>query len=69
VLGPYVSVADGAVVRHAIVRDSIINEGARVEDMLLERSVVGENAVIRGVFRRLNVGDSSAVDFAGGSEA
>jgi glucose-1-phosphate thymidylyltransferase len=69
VLGPYVSVADGAIVRHAIVRDSIINEGARVEDMLLERSVVGENAIIRGVFRRLNVGDSSAVDFAGGGEA
>ncbi len=69
VLGPYVSVADGALVRHAVVRDSIINEGARVEEMLLERSVVGENAIIRGAFRRLNVGDSSAVDFSGGGES
>jgi len=68
VIGPYVSVADGAFVRHAIVRDSIINEGARVEEMLLERSVVGENALIRGGFRRLNVGDSSAVDFSGAGE-
>jgi glucose-1-phosphate thymidylyltransferase len=68
VVGPNVSVADGAAVRHAVVRDSIINEGARVEEMLLEKSVVGENAVIRGAFRRLNVGDSSAVDFSGGGE-
>ncbi len=65
ILGPDVSVADGAVIRRAIVRDAIINEGALVEDMLLERSVVGENAVVRGSFQRLNVGDSSEVDLSG----
>ncbi len=66
VIGPHVSVADGALIRDAIVRDSIINEGARVEETLLERSVVGENAAIRGAFRRLNIGDSSAIEFSGG---
>jgi len=66
ILGPYVSVADSAVIRRSIVRDSIINEGSIVEDMLLERSVVGENAVVRGAFQRLNVGDSSEVDLSGG---
>jgi glucose-1-phosphate thymidylyltransferase len=30
VLGPYVSVGDGARVSHAVIRDSIIGEGARV---------------------------------------
>ncbi|MCK4303799.1 MAG: NTP transferase domain-containing protein [Candidatus Eisenbacteria sp.] len=67
ILGPNVSVADGAVIRRTIVRDSIVNEHALVEDMLLERSVVGESAVVRGVFQRLNVGESSAVDLSGGS--
>jgi glucose-1-phosphate thymidylyltransferase len=43
------------------VRDSIINENAVVEDILIESSVVGENAVVRGAFKRLNVGDSSEV--------
>ncbi len=66
ILGPDVSVADGAVIRRSIVRDAIINEGALVEDMLLERSVVGENAIVRGSFQRLNVGDSSEVDLSGG---
>lgn len=65
VIGPHVSVADGAVVRRAIVRDAIVNEGAQVEEILLEHSVVGESAVVRGAFQRVNVGDYSEVDLAG----
>jgi len=63
ILGPHVSVAAGAVLRNAVVRDSIINENATVEDIMLEASVVGENAVVRGGYRRVNVGDSSEVHF------
>jgi glucose-1-phosphate thymidylyltransferase len=63
ILGPHVSVAAGAQIRNAVVRDSIINENATVEDIMLEGSVVGVNAVVRGGFRRVNVGDSSEVHF------
>jgi glucose-1-phosphate thymidylyltransferase len=63
ILGPHVSVAAGARLRNAVVRDSIINENATVEDIMLESSVVGVNAVVRGGYRRVNVGDSSEVDF------
>lgn len=61
VLGPYVSVAKGAVVRGAILRDSIVNESATVSNILLESSVVGENAVVEGVAQSFNVGDSSEI--------
>ena len=60
--GPHVSIAAGARLRNAIVRDAIINENATIDDILIEGSVVGENAVVRGAFKRLNVGDSSEVD-------
>ena len=63
ILGPHVSVAAGAQLRNAVVRDCIINENATVEDIMLEGSVVGENAVVTGGFRRVNVGDSSEVRF------
>ena len=63
ILGPHVSVAAGAQLRNAVVRDSIINENATVEDIMLESSVVGVNAVVRGGYRTVNVGDSSEVDF------
>jgi glucose-1-phosphate thymidylyltransferase len=47
-----------------VVRNSIVNEGATVTDILLEGSVVGENAVVRGAYQRLNVGDSSEVEYS-----
>jgi glucose-1-phosphate thymidylyltransferase len=63
VIGPHVTIAAGAVVRNCVVKNSIINPSARVEDILLDGSLVGENAVAQGVFQQLNVGDSSEVRF------
>jgi len=65
IIGPNVSVAAGAVIHNSIVRNTIINEQAEVRDMMLEGSLVGENAVVRGAFRRLNVGDSSQIALSG----
>ena len=59
IVGPHVSIAAGARLRHAVVRNSIINPNARVENVLLEGSVVGDSAIVMGRFKRVNVGDSS----------
>jgi glucose-1-phosphate thymidylyltransferase len=64
IIGPYVTVAAGAVVKSSVVRNSIINESAQVENALIEASVVGDHAVVRSTFKRLNVGDSSEVELA-----
>ncbi|MCS7246217.1 MAG: sugar phosphate nucleotidyltransferase [Thermomicrobium sp.] len=64
VVGPYVSIGPHAVVAHAIVTDSIIDEGARIENVMLHRSIVGRQARVRGDFLRVNVGDSSEISFA-----
>lgn len=64
VIGPHVSIGPGTRIRRAVVRDSIINEGAIVEDILLDGSVIGERAVVRGAYQRLNVGDSSEVEIS-----
>jgi len=61
VIGPYVTIAAGARIEDSVVRNSIVNEGAQVSRMLLEASVVGEDAVVEGTFRHLNVGDSSEI--------
>jgi len=62
IVGPHVTVAQGAVLRRCMVRDSIINEHAHVEGILLNGSVIGENALVKGYPKRLNVGDSSEVE-------
>jgi glucose-1-phosphate thymidylyltransferase len=63
VIGPYVSIAEKSVIRTSVIRNSIIGEGASVQDALLDSSLVGDRAVVRGTFKRLNVGDSSEIDF------
>lgn len=61
VIGPYATVAEGATVKDAHIRNSIVSNGATVTGTLMEDSIVGNNAVVRGRFKRLNVGDSSEI--------
>jgi glucose-1-phosphate thymidylyltransferase len=63
IIGPSVSVAENTVIRRSIIRNSIVGSSALVEDALLDASLVGDHAVVRGIFRKLNVGDSSEIDF------
>ncbi|HLJ60617.1 MAG TPA: sugar phosphate nucleotidyltransferase [bacterium] len=64
VVGPYVTVAEGARVVNAVIQESIINANARVERVLLDRSIIGENAAITGRLGRINLGDSSEVELS-----
>lgn len=61
IIGPYVTVADGAQVHKSIIRDSIIGRKSVIEHSLLEQSLVGEKAVVRGSFDRLNIGSSTEI--------
>ena len=65
VIGPHVSIAGHATIIRSSIRDSIVNEGAHVEDANLSQSLIGKGAHVRGYPQRLNVGDSSQVDLAG----
>jgi glucose-1-phosphate thymidylyltransferase len=64
IVGPYVTIADEGVIIDSIVRDSIIDERAHIESAMLSGSLIGRDAKVSGTFDRLNVGDSSQVDFA-----
>ena len=61
VVGPFVSVADDAIIRNSIIRNSIVGEEAEINFCLLESSLVGIGAEVNGTFQKLNVGDSSVV--------
>lgn len=60
VIGPYVSIAGDARVRHSVVRETIINDGARVEAVVLQHSIIGAQAEVRGTFAQLNISDASS---------
>ncbi len=62
IIGPYVSLGDGSKVTSAIIKDSILNNSAHIEEAMLSHSLIGLYAHVRGTFERLNVGDSSEID-------
>jgi len=59
VVGPYVSLSSGCTIQDAIVRNSIIEEGANVSNILLEDSLLGRNVIVKGQSIHLNLGDQS----------
>ncbi len=63
IIGPYATIAENAVVEDSIVRNSIVSDEANVDKALLDGSIVGSNAVVKGAFKRINIGDSSEIDF------
>jgi len=57
VIGPGVSIGEGAVVRHSILRNSIIGDQTLIENMNIEDSLVGNSVTLKGSRLVLNVGD------------
>ena len=62
IIGPHVSIGNDARIDSAIIRESIIGGYATIEQIVLHRSVVGQDAAIRGMIRRLNIGDNTEID-------
>ncbi len=62
VVGPHVSLGADCVVERSILRDCIVEAGAHLHQVQLERSVVGREVRLTDQARRLNVGDSSEIE-------
>jgi glucose-1-phosphate thymidylyltransferase len=60
-IGPFVSIAAGAVIKDSIIKNSIINNNAIIQNAVLSASLIGSEAVVRESARRLNVGDASEI--------
>jgi glucose-1-phosphate thymidylyltransferase len=63
IIGPFVSIADNTKILRSIIRDSIICEGASIEYSLLDESIIGNQAVVKGTYSRLNVGELSEIGY------
>jgi glucose-1-phosphate thymidylyltransferase len=64
VIGPYVTIGAGCIVKRSMLQNSIVEAGSHITDCNLSGSLIGRGARITGRARSFNVGDSSEVDFA-----
>jgi glucose-1-phosphate thymidylyltransferase len=66
VIGPHVSIGPDCKIHQAVIQESIIEEGSRIEQAVLSRSLIGRNCTVRGQSSKgaaasLNIGDNSSV--------
>ncbi len=61
VIGPHASIGAECKIHNCVIRDSILEDGTQVANLVLERSLIGQNAAIQGQPRSLNVGDNSTI--------
>lgn len=61
IVGPYASIGPNAIISRSIVRDTIVDQGAKVENAILDYSIVGKDAHVSGHAVSVNVGDTSVV--------
>ncbi len=59
VIGPYVSIGKGCVVKGVIATNTIVDECTQIHTMILQDSLLGRNVQVQGQTARLNLGDNS----------
>lgn len=59
VVGPHVTLGEGCVLENVVIRNSIIEAGTHIKDMVVEGSIIGRDVTLEGRPEQLNIGDNS----------
>jgi len=59
VIGPYVSIGRKAILSRSVIQNSIVEQEAEIDQMVLENSLIGRQAGIKGRAEAINIGDNS----------
>ncbi len=60
---PHVSVGANTSLEYSVVRDSIIGSYTNLFEVVLDNSLIGSDASVKGLSRTLNIGDNTELDF------
>lgn len=63
IIGPHVSVGANTIIKQSIIRESIIGSYTNLFDVVLNNSLIGSDAAVKGLSRKLNIGDNTEIDF------
>ncbi len=63
IIGPHVAIGAHTTIRHSIVRDSIIGSYTILDEVVIDNSLIGSDASVKGLSRSLNIGDNTEIDF------
>lgn len=64
IIGPNVTIGEHTKIQSSIVKDSIIGSFAELHHVVLNSSIIGSDAFVRGLSQSLNIGDNTEIDLA-----
>lgn len=64
IIGPNVAIAEHARISNSIVRNSILGAYSRLDSIVLDQSVIGNDASLKGKSTSVNIGDNTEIDFS-----
>ena len=63
IVGPHVSVGPNTILEYSVIRDSIIGSYTNLFEVVIDNSLIGSDASVKGLSRTLNIGDNTELDF------
>jgi len=63
IIGPHVTIGNNTTIKSSIVRESIIGSYTTLDEVVLDNSLIGSDAAVKGLSRTLNIGDNTEIDF------
>jgi glucose-1-phosphate thymidylyltransferase len=63
IIGPHVAIGANTSIKHSIVRESIIGSYTHLYEVVIDNSLIGSDASVKGLSRSLNIGDNTEIDF------
>ncbi|MBK9271398.1 MAG: NTP transferase domain-containing protein [Saprospiraceae bacterium] len=65
ILGPNVTIGEGAKIDYSILSNSIIGNYTILQSVVLDQSIIGNDAMIKGSALSYNIGDNTEIDLGG----
>lgn len=62
VIGPFVAIGDHTCICKSVLENTIIGSYSELENVVLERSVIGNDASLKGLSQSFNIGDSTEIN-------
>jgi len=63
IIGPHVAIGANTNIQYSILRDCIIGSYTNLFEVVLDNSLIGSDASVKGLSRSLNIGDNTEIDF------
>ncbi|MEO8711053.1 MAG: sugar phosphate nucleotidyltransferase [Parafilimonas sp.] len=63
IVGPHVSIGANTTLEYSVVRDSIIGSYTNLFEVVIDNSLIGSDASVKGLSRTINIGDNTELDF------